>query len=289
MRPERRRIWSAMTGATPHSEAARGRAAPSLLLVTPGRDLEQLVCESPGCDFALVGSRHVGEALRLSHAMPMPAVMYVPDAYLGVQEGLFELLNALPSDARVLVCLTPNRRLSQDVLRIVAREQRIYLALADSGTLATTALRFVHGHILLSHQAILRALLPDLPVHWCECLIRAVFVAQSQRSVGALARACGLARRTLEYRLAKNRMPAPRVLLAACVVLHVLWAVDVAGFPLKHVSQQWGFSSPTDISAYVRRHTGACVRELVASRGFVGQTAAFVRDLVPQGLAPGRW
>lgn len=97
-------------------------------------------------------------------------------------------------------------------------------------------------------------------------------------NAATLAHACGVAPRTLQWRLAHAGSPTARRLLAWAVTLHTLWRLEVLMWPLKRVAAHAGFRSPEALSNYVLRQVGERPTKLAVRSGFHEVLERCVRD-----------
>lgn len=96
-------------------------------------------------------------------------------------------------------------------------------------------------------------------------LASAALLGNRRTSVNELARLCGLATRTLEWRLAASARPTARTVLGWMTVLHAVWRMEILGWSPKRAASEGGFASGELFAAYVKRHTG--VRPTALARG----------------------
>ncbi len=99
-------------------------------------------------------------------------------------------------------------------------------------------------------------------------LLGAATMGRRRTSAHALAMACGLALRTLDWRLHQARYPHARHLLAWSLALHTMWRVDVLNWSLKESASAAGMGTGANLSALVRRHTGRRPSEISRNGGF---------------------
>lgn len=107
-----------------------------------------------------------------------------------------------------------------------------------------------------AQHLVLETLRAPLPRAVTPLLYQAALVTHQRTSVSRLARLCGVAPRTIEWRLAAHGLPAARRLLGMLTSLHAIWTMDMLGWSLKRAAAFTGFQSATSLSSYVRRHTG---------------------------------
>lgn len=115
---------------------------------------------------------------------------------------------------------------------------------------------------------IARRVLPRVPEAVSSLVAVACLAGHRRLPITAFARGCGIAPRTLEVRLERTGIVAPRELVAWMVALHSLWRLEIARWPAKHVAAASGFTSTEAWSNYVLRHTGARPKSLLAHGGF---------------------
>ena len=96
-------------------------------------------------------------------------------------------------------------------------------------------------------------------------LASAALVGDRRTSVNELAHSCGLAKRTLEWRLAASGRPTARTVLGWMTALHAVWRMEVLGWSPKRAASEGRFGSSELFAGYVKRHAGG--RPLALVRG----------------------
>lgn len=119
-----------------------------------------------------------------------------------------------------------------------------------------------------SRVAILRQLLPHICTSSLRFVALALGLAERDRSVTSLARATGLAPRTLQLQLAQLGLPRPKSLLLSMTALHALWYRTNDSWSGKRVAAQLGYTSERLLSNSVERATGIRFTKLYRTTGF---------------------
>lgn len=104
--------------------------------------------------------------------------------------------------------------------------------------------------------------------------------------VGRAAALLGLARRSLENRLASAGMPPARRVIGWCAALHAAWRLDVLGHRPKQVAAELGFSSGAAVANLLARHCGCSPTSLRNHGGFHAQLERFAALVRPRLRAP---
>ena len=99
-------------------------------------------------------------------------------------------------------------------------------------------------------------------------VVAAAVLARRRTHVSTLASACGISKRSVEYRLARAGMQPARTLLGWSVALHTVWSLDLLHWPLKRCAAAAGFTDAEGLSEYVRRHVGERPRRTCDEGGF---------------------
>lgn len=135
----------------------------------------------------------------------------------------------------------------------------------------------------VADPTILRRIAPLLRPHVTQIVVAAVVAGKRRLEVKGLAKRCGLATRSMERRLAQaHLLPAWR-LLGWCTSLHGVWGIDLLEWGVKRAASELGFRSSAAFSSYVRRHTGATLRDLRSLTGFSGLLERFAALLGEAG------
>lgn len=95
----------------------------------------------------------------------------------------------------------------------------------------------------------------------------------------------GVARRTLENRLAAAGMPPAHRIVGWCVALHAAWRLDVLGHRPKRVAADLGFSSSAAIANLLARYCGCSPTSLRVHGGFQVQLERFAALVQPHSRA----
>jgi hypothetical protein len=98
--------------------------------------------------------------------------------------------------------------------------------------------------------------------------IASVLLGRRRTGLPALSRACGVASRTIEWRLKRWRCGTAGELLGWSVALHALWRLDMLEWPLKRAAADADFADASTLSAYIKRHTGYRPAEICRRGGF---------------------
>jgi hypothetical protein len=115
-------------------------------------------------------------------------------------------------------------------------------------------------------------------------LHRALLLTHQRTSVTRLAAICGLATRTVEWRLSTSGYPKARAVLGLLTSLHALWQIDVLGMTLKRAAASTGFESAASLSDFIQRHVG--MRPLIACEcGGASVAAALLAHMVKESGA----
>lgn len=122
---------------------------------------------------------------------------------------------------------------------------------------------------------ILRSFATDRLAREPGILIAAIVCGARRTRIRTLARACRIAPRTLQWRLARAGFPEARELLGWVLALHSVWRLEALEWPLKRVAAQAGFSSGESLCSYVHRHVGARPKTLCRDGGFWQLLAQF--------------
>ena len=125
---------------------------------------------------------------------------------------------------------------------------------------------------------ILAAMPPALPDGIAQVLVGAAVAGTRRSRVADLAALCRMPLRTLEYRLRTTNLMPARQLLAWAVALHTTWRLEVNTWSLKQAADAAGYSSASQLSTYIARHTGMRPRALEAA-GFYCSLNRFVSGL----------
>lgn len=107
-------------------------------------------------------------------------------------------------------------------------------------------------------------------------------VAPSPRlHVGRAAALLGLARRSLENRLASAGMPPAHRVIGWCAALHAAWRLDVLGQPRKQVATELGFATEAGVANLLARYCGCSPTSLRNHGGFQTQLERFAALVTP--------
>lgn len=96
----------------------------------------------------------------------------------------------------------------------------------------------------------------------------AILLSHRRAGVSKLAIACGLAVRTVEWRLSSADLPPARTILAWMGALHAVWQIDVLGWTHKRVARNAGFATAELCDVSIQRHTGARLLQICRMYGF---------------------
>jgi hypothetical protein len=127
-----------------------------------------------------------------------------------------------------------------------------------------------------------------LLVQRCACKvpqrIRRIVVAASlmshrHTSVKALAAACDISVRTLEWQLAAEHAAHARKLLGWLTAVHCAWRIDVLGWSLKRAAIEAGFSTVDNFGGFVARWTGKRPGDFCRDGGFATALSRFSTEL----------
>src|SRR6185437_224549 len=130
---------------------------------------------------------------------------------------------------------------------------------------------------------ILDRLTCDLPSSVSSIVQTAVLLTHRRTTVVRLAAACGLAVRTLEWRLSSAGMPAARRIIGWTTALHAVWQLDVLGWTRKRVARDAGFCTTELLDVCVQHHTGARPLQLCQQGGF-DHLLGYVGDILYRSL-----
>jgi AraC-like DNA-binding protein len=97
-------------------------------------------------------------------------------------------------------------------------------------------------------------LLRHAPPAISDIVVCALALGMRRVSVPALARACGLSIRTIEWRLAAAKSLRASRLLGSALCLHAAWRLELNGWGIKRVAAESGFASAAAFARFVRRH-----------------------------------
>ena len=107
-------------------------------------------------------------------------------------------------------------------------------------------------------------------------------VAPSPRlHVARAAALLGVARRTLENRLASAGMPPARRVIGWCAALHAAWRLDVLGHPRKQVAAELRFATDAAVANLLARYCGCSPTSLRNHGGFQTQLERFASLVRP--------
>jgi hypothetical protein len=102
-----------------------------------------------------------------------------------------------------------------------------------------------------------------VPHQLVDIVVATVLIGRRRTSLAALALVCGVAPRTVEWRLHHLAYPTARHLLGWSLALHTLWRIDSLGWPLKKAAIAAGFADANALSDYVQ----ACDRDVYCRKG----------------------
>lgn len=95
----------------------------------------------------------------------------------------------------------------------------------------------------------------------------ATLLTHRRVSVSTLAGACGLAVRTVEWRLSSAHLPSAHTILGWMGALHSVWQLDVLGWTHKRVAREAGFGTVELCDVSIQRHTGARLLQICRAYG----------------------
>lgn len=122
---------------------------------------------------------------------------------------------------------------------------------------------------------------PFLP-HPVRSFVVLCAIAPSPRlHVGRAAALLGLARRSLENRLASAGMPPAYRVIGWCAALHAAWRLDVLGHSRKQVATDLGFATDAAVANLLARYCGCSPTSLRNHGGFQTQLERFASLVRP--------
>ena len=167
---------------------------------------------------------------------------------------------------------------------------RLHLSRANAYQLAGCALSGISGRVSLRgydslttdlsrlaeqtepitpELVILRRLVDVVPYVAFEIVAATLCVGRRRAYVNNVASHVGIAVRTLEWRLARAKMPSAKDLLRWALLLHATWGLEHHGRRLKQVAASAGFSSTPAFTNFVRRNSGISPTKLREPGSFV--------------------
>ncbi len=121
---------------------------------------------------------------------------------------------------------------------------------------------------MIAAVALIELIIPRVPSRIENTVRAAIVIGHRRTDIDDLARACGIAPRTLHLRLASSPTMTARQLLAWALVLHATWRLERLEWNIKRTAAAAGFTTRDAFANYVRRNVS--VRPaLLASRGAV--------------------
>jgi len=126
---------------------------------------------------------------------------------------------------------------------------------------------------------VLRRIGDLIPKAVADIVVASILVGFPKRSVTKLSRMCQLSTRTLERRLAEAGVATAKQLLARSLCMHALWYLEVHEWSFKRTSTAAGFSSPSLLGEYLKRHCHLSYRQLLTTGSFARSVDQFAETL----------
>lgn len=183
---------------------------------------------------------------------------------------MIALLHRVTPGIPLLLHVDLSREAVRQIVAIAAADPSPHILLRGADDVRAALIRAVHTHDAMptAQRELSRILLPQAPASAADLVAAAIAAGHRRLSVGRFAALCGLASRTVEWRLQAACMPPPRTLLGWMLALHGLWRVDVLGRPMPQVAGASGFTSTRTWATYIQRQTGERPAALLARGGF---------------------
>ena len=171
---------------------------------------------------------------------------------------------------------------ADDIVGFAAARIPARVSLRGVAPLDDALLAALGGHRDPSPDLVILERVGPLLPHPVRAFVVLCAVAPSPRlHVGRAAALLGVARRTLENRLASAGIPPARRVIGWCAALHAAWRLDVLGHSRKRVATELGFATDAAVANLLARYCGCSPTSLRNHGGFQTQLERFASLVRP--------
>jgi len=196
---------------------------------------------------------------------------------------IVHFISALPPSVPVVVRASAAPACLRTVATIAEARAAWWVSLERVESVDAVVAELVHVPEQRAAQLLIVARIAcGLPMAVWDVVVLAVLLSHRRTSVRELAAMCGLADRTVEWRLANAGLPTARTILGWMTSLYCAWRIDTLGWSHKRAARAAGFGNVELCDASVQRHTGERLLRLCGAGGFEG-----LLDRVSAGLGLG--